>query len=772
MGWTLTPSKPDGQSWRGYNILVVSPTPTHPQDHGNRKRIYEICATLKDRGANIHFVHYPAEHDWRHAKPLRHEEEMKACWHSYQLVPPTRPLHSDAIGLDHGIDEWADPAIGHYVSWICSMQPFDAVIVNYTWLSFALESVPADVFKICDTHDAFGHRRALLAANGVRPEFFHTTPEEEAVGLARADLVWAIKDAERIYFETELGLKNCLTMLHADPERGWWQGAPSQDGWLRAGVIGARNNVNRLNLETFLAQALPMIEAYMAPVKIVIAGGCSDDFRHLQHPNIELLGRVPEVADFYRDVDVVIAPMQFSTGLKIKVSEALAAGAPLIAHAHATEGFPTAEPLHRLPSFKAMALELIKLSFGREHLPRLAESSRLACYEIRRGVEQTLEATRQQLLAKQAEMICVIVPMAALDDTTLLHDHLIAATDYLRFVSKIALFVTGEPVKIGRGFQQHIGDQIRIYADPVLLARLGESAPDSWLSIGLQDLFETRGFRRAYIMADCEEQLLFGTGNLQRAFVRHDAVELAGGNADELIDLLRANLSVVVLGSDTRRTMRWKSVKGVEEVVQLPYRRTGPFLSLSQRPASPVHRNGVVIFCALEDPVAQEVAQELARLAAALGRTATLFDLSDPATAQSYCMPAVEQELPDCLTVLREAVLVIDIAPPSSWTSALGEAVERRGVPVLTLLQAPGAASLQGVESLLMPRSLGALLRTVAAALVDANYMRSLREATKHNLEGKINADAGWTWLWHNAARLDAAEDSEGSNASELLFGL
>ncbi len=158
---------------------------------------------------------------------------MRAAWDSYQLVAPSRELHCDSIGEDHEIDEWADPGLAHYLAWACRVRAYDMVIVNYTWLSFCLEAIPSTVFKVCDTHDVFADRRRLLQANGIAPEFFHTTREEEAKGLSRADLVWAIKKAEQDYFERDLGLPNCLTMLHAEPERGWWH-APPFDGRLAA----------------------------------------------------------------------------------------------------------------------------------------------------------------------------------------------------------------------------------------------------------------------------------------------------------------------------------------------------------------------------------------------------------------------------------------------------------------------------------------------------------------------------------------------------------
>ena len=45
------------RSWEGERVLVLSPTPTHPQDYGNRKRIFEVCSHLQNEGAEITFVH-------------------------------------------------------------------------------------------------------------------------------------------------------------------------------------------------------------------------------------------------------------------------------------------------------------------------------------------------------------------------------------------------------------------------------------------------------------------------------------------------------------------------------------------------------------------------------------------------------------------------------------------------------------------------------------------------------------------------------------------
>lgn len=751
--------------WRSFRVLVVSPTPTHPQDHGNRKRIFEICAALQRLGAAIDFVHYPGEHDWRSAWPIKHENAMRAAWDAYQLVAPSRPLHSDSLGEDHDIDEWADPGLEHFISWACRVRAYDMMIVNYTWMSFCLKAAPNEVFKVCDTHDVFGDRRLLLQQNGIDPEFFHTTREGERLGLERADLVWAIKKSEQDHFERDLGLAACLTMLHAEPERGWWTRPPSTDGFLRAGVIGARNNINRRNLEEFFAEALPVFEQYMAPVKIVIAGGCSEDFLGFHHPNVEVIGRVPEVEGFYRGVDVAIAPMRFSTGLKIKVSEALASGAPVVAHAHAMDGYPTSEPLHQLHSFRDLALELVKLAFDPSPLPKLAARSRKLCVDIQKSVDAAFEATRQRLVAKTSKTICVVAPMEAFDPASLLHDHLLAALDYLRFTAGLTLYVTGAPAKKAKFDALARFDLVeRLFADPALVEALGDKAPENLVPIELADLIQIRGFTRAYLMADCRDALWPSTGALRQVYVRHDAIELGGGDAGVLIDALRPHVEVVVVGAAPARIVHWQGEKGVAQVVFAPFKRDGAFESFQRRPKAKKDPADMIVLARASD----FLAAELVALARRLGRTCALVDPADPGAAlalRGRLGPADQ----DPLAGFSNLRLLVDLTEHDPFAIVLGEAALRLAIPALVFQRGALAAGLHIFAPSLYPTSIARLFNTFARAAVDDAALEALRAEARREATSRFACDAGWTALWPLLRR--GGQEKVASDAAELLLG-
>jgi hypothetical protein len=428
-------------SWAGRKVLVLAPTPTEPLDFGNRKRIHAVCTALRRLGAEIHYVHYAAEMEWRRELPAAAARAMAQQWDSFWTVAPTRPLHAPPAGSHHTVDEWWDPAIGEMLKWLFSLQQFDALIVNYTWLTKAFEFAPRATLKILDTHDRFSGRKELLAENGVSPEFFYTTEEEERIALSRADLVWAIKEQEAAFFR-ELTGRAVLTLPHAEAIQPLARTAPPH-GILRFGIVGARNKINLVNIRRFIEALRPFIERSLLPSEFHIAGSCCDDLakEHLP-PYVKLRGRFPELTDFYRGVDVVLAPMTFSTGLKIKVGEALFLGKALIGHEHAYEGYPRTHPFQHLPSLEAMLLACRDV-VREPALIEAMEAAAAAAAATTRQFHQTLERTAAKIEEIPPGLLLVI----ALEDVrlgSLRLDHACEMARYLGQVVPIHAVLTGD----------------------------------------------------------------------------------------------------------------------------------------------------------------------------------------------------------------------------------------------------------------------------------------------------------------------------------------
>src|SRR5690242_1613017 len=304
--------------------LILSPSASHPQDHGNRNRVFQTTSFLKVSGYEIHFLLSPFESDWVNEVP-ESAAEMRKAWASFTARPPSRPLHMPAAGEHHLIDEWWDPQIGTYLEWLFAREWFDVFVVNYTFFSKALDYAPGSTVKVLETHDMFAGRKELFIAHGAPAEFFYTTREQEQLALNRADIVIAIKDAEAAVLRRNTKTAEVISVpfylerapLPLRPERL----QPEEE--LRIGFIGALNSVNVINMQKFLDRFDKYRTIYMPPpISVSVAG---DVCLRLDSnsPSARLLGRVEDVTAFYESIDVVVAPMSFSTGIKIKVGEAL-----------------------------------------------------------------------------------------------------------------------------------------------------------------------------------------------------------------------------------------------------------------------------------------------------------------------------------------------------------------------------------------------------------------------------------------------------------------
>jgi hypothetical protein len=166
---------------------------------------------------------------------------------------------------------------------------------------------------------------------------------------------------------------------------------------LRVGFIGAMNTVNVLNMQRFL-DALEKHDA--ARLSVEVAGNVCEKLS-TKAPHIKLAGRVDDAAAFYKGVDVIVAPMEFSTGIKVKVGEALGYGKPVVSTRDGFDGYPATDPFHTLESIDDVCKALVALASDRERLKQLEQRSEEAANTAReecgQAYAQLADAIRRRL---------------------------------------------------------------------------------------------------------------------------------------------------------------------------------------------------------------------------------------------------------------------------------------------------------------------------------------------------------------------------------------
>ena len=301
------------------NILIFSPTPSHPQSAGNRIRIYNLAKYLQRIGNVIHFVYFTQE-----GLTQNQEQEMFKQWDSLTIIKKEK--HYKASTPTHYlVDDWYQDNIGPIIQEKCEELKIDIVLINYIFQSKLLEFIPNNIIKIIDTHDRFSDRHILLQKNGIEPDFFYTVQSEEAKAFDRADIVLAIQDKEAAFFRT-LTDKRVEIIGHLEQSHFFDKEYTSLQ---KIGFIGSRNSVNLKSLLAFIEKFIAYTDEKQSDIQLLIAGSICTKIDST-HRSIKLLGFVDNLKDFYSSVDLIINPLILGTGLKIKSVEALAYGVPIV----------------------------------------------------------------------------------------------------------------------------------------------------------------------------------------------------------------------------------------------------------------------------------------------------------------------------------------------------------------------------------------------------------------------------------------------------------
>jgi hypothetical protein len=350
------------------NVLVFTPTPTHPPIQGNRQRVFDMCRAMQSMGADITLFHYATEGVSPSAT-----RQMREAWGDLELIFPSGFTHRRSFVDCFGIDDWFDDRILATAEKLVESKSFDVCLVNYAWYSKLFEVLPREIVRVIDAHDVFGGRAQYFADIGLDPEWFHTSIEQESLGLNRSDFVLAIQDEEAkiLRARTEAPVHS-VGFLDTDQFLPPRKRAPAER--LVVGYIGSGNPFNVASMRVF-AEDMKLRPELHARMEVRVAGKVCAAFERLSHP-FTLVGVVDSITDFYRSVDVVINPMRGGTGLKIKSQEALSFGKPFVASADAMTGIHSMHPGHRLDDNAAILDRLLELAADPQMLAAESEISR------------------------------------------------------------------------------------------------------------------------------------------------------------------------------------------------------------------------------------------------------------------------------------------------------------------------------------------------------------------------------------------------------------
>lgn len=324
----------------GKRILVVSPTPSHPQNAGNRARIFNLLSALVERGHKIYFVHVKKE---RFGDNKRMREEWSGFhslnYHCSLYNRKQLKLESWKKGIlriflkdiyfPYKIDDWWDSAVDSFIINLHRKHYFEVIIAEYVFFSKVLDLFGQDVLKVIDTHDIFTDRHKKYIKYGVMPGFFYTTKREEAKGLNRSDLILAIQENEANFYKT-ITNKKVSTIGHPVKLK-----TPKTKKRLNKSIlfVGSNNIPNVKSISYFIKNIFPKLKKNEPNLSLYIVGNIKNnkDFQVIEMPSgCKAIGEVDNLGPYYQYADIVVNPVLFGSGLNIKMIESLGYGKPTV----------------------------------------------------------------------------------------------------------------------------------------------------------------------------------------------------------------------------------------------------------------------------------------------------------------------------------------------------------------------------------------------------------------------------------------------------------
>lgn len=234
-----------------------------------------------------------------------------------------------------------------------------AAIATYAWMAPALDHMPPGTLRILDTIDVQHQRREVAESNGGNLSHFACTREEENAELRRADILLAIQAGEQRTLQEMCPERRTLLVEHALETPAY---VPSKPGSADVLFVGNLYDPNVIGLREFLAESWPKTRQARPDAVLQVCGRVCESVKESM-PGVVLNGVVPSLDPFYERAAVVINPVRYGTGLKIKSVEALAHGRCLVCTEAGTQGLgdPAQLPLRVTAMGEPMAAEVLRL---------------------------------------------------------------------------------------------------------------------------------------------------------------------------------------------------------------------------------------------------------------------------------------------------------------------------------------------------------------------------------------------------------------------------
>lgn len=324
----------------------------HPVDRGGRIRTYQMLRALRKE----HHVTYVALDDGTSAPDAIERAQEYA--HEVVRLPFSQPARrSLAFGLamarnlasplPYSLWRYRNDAMRQYISGLTPANA-DVLVCDFLfpWVNMPQQvAVPTVLFQ--HNVEAMIWERMAANASGLKRAYLalqhRRLAAAEAAACRSANRVVAVSEEDAVRMATDYDVADVRSVpTGVDTEFFTPPDAPrSLDELVFVGAMDWLPNED--GVAFLLDEILPKIRAKHPHVRVTIVGrNPSDALRRSASalPMVTITGTVPDIRPYLHRAALFIVPLRIGGGTRLKIYEAMAAGAPVVSTTIGAEGLP------------------------------------------------------------------------------------------------------------------------------------------------------------------------------------------------------------------------------------------------------------------------------------------------------------------------------------------------------------------------------------------------------------------------------------------------
>lgn len=336
------------------NILILSPFSPYPLNQGGKIRIYKIIKNLS-RSNSITLAAIVDNKLQSEPGPLQ-----QLCKEIIFVERPPK-LWRDRFDFVFGKDpynyvRYFSVDMKRELARLIKLKSFDIIQIEFTMMWQY-----ADIFNgipiVLDTHNIENKivRQVKNTYRNPLRKFMYVIEErrlrnKEEQAWRECCLCFTVSDKERNFISSYLGNSNKVFTIPNGVDLEWFKFYPKTNMGKQLLFLGSMDY--RPNLDSalyFLEEIFPLIQSKIKDVKLDIVG--RELWRIQNHSSIkgvEYHENIPDVLPYFRKADVLVVPLRYGAGTRIKILEAIAAGIPVVTTSKGCEGVEVTNGEHLL----------------------------------------------------------------------------------------------------------------------------------------------------------------------------------------------------------------------------------------------------------------------------------------------------------------------------------------------------------------------------------------------------------------------------------------